>query len=181
MKKLALSTIVAGALGLAAAGAYAGDGTITFNGALTATTCTINGNGTSAKNFTVQLPTVSTSLLTAAGNTAGTTSYSVALTGCTPVTAQSKASVFYEAGATVDPIDGRLITSGTTGNNVKLQLLNADGTPIKAGYSMDQQNLAWSSIASGAATMTYQVQYYATGATKAGPANSSVVYTINYQ
>ena len=181
MKNSVLSALVAGALGLAAASAYAGDGTITFNGALTATTCTINGNGTSAKNFTVKLPTVSTNLLKTAGDTAGRTSYTVALTGCTPVTTTSKASVFYEAGSTVDPIDGRLIVATGGAGNVKLQLLNADGTAIKAGYSTDLQNMAWASIASGAATLSYQAQYYATGATTAGAANSSVVYSIAYQ
>ncbi|MDR5802230.1 fimbrial protein [Caballeronia sp. LZ001] len=180
MKKSLISAMVAAALGLVASAAFASDGTITFNGALTATTCTINGNGTSSKDFTVTLPTVSTSTLTASGQTAGTTSYNIALTGCAPVTATSEAGVFYEAGATVDANDGRLIVATGGAGNVKLQLLNADGSMIKAGYSRELQNVKSADISSGAASLSYQVQYYATGATTAGAANSSVIYSIDY-
>ena len=177
MKMYVISAITAAVLELTAAGAHASDGTITFNGALTANTCTINGNGTSKKDFTVTLPTVSTSTLTAAGQTAGTTSYTIALTGCS---GGSSASVFYEAGATVDASDGRLVVATGGATNVKLQLLNSDGTQIKAGYSPDLQNSEPADITSGEATLSYQVQYYATGATGAGAANSSVVYSVDY-
>jgi major type 1 subunit fimbrin (pilin) len=182
MKLSVISTLVAAVLGLAAAGAHASDGTITFNGALTATTCTINGNGTNAKDFTVTLPTVSTSNLTAAGQTAGSTGFNIALTACSPVTATSKAAVFYEAGATTDLSDNGLLRVDTGGaQNVKLQLLNADGSAIKAGFSRDLQNSKPADLSSGAATLYYMVQYYAKGATTAGAANSSVVYSIDYQ
>jgi len=181
MKKSAISALIAGALSLAAGAAFASDGTITFNGALTATTCAINGNGTSSKDFTVTLPTVSTSTLTAAGQTAGATSYSIALTGCTPVTTTSKAAVFYEAGSTVDPADGRLVVATGGAQNVKLELLNQDETQIKAGFSRDLQNSKAANISSGAATLNYEVRYYATAATTAGAASSSVVYSIDYQ
>jgi major type 1 subunit fimbrin (pilin) len=182
MKRSLLSALVATVVGLTAAGAHAqGDGTITFNGALTATTCTINGNGTSSKDFTVTLPTVSTSTLTAAGQTAGRVSYSVQLTGCTPVTASSKASVFYEAGATVDAATGLLRVDAGGAQNVALQLMNEDGSPIKAGYPLETQNSKYANLSSGAATLYYAVQYYAQGATTAGAANSSVVYSIDYQ
>ncbi|VXB20541.1 Major fimbrial subunit SMF-1 [Burkholderia sp. 8Y] len=181
MKKSVFSALIAGLLSIAAGGAFASDGTITFNGALTASTCTINGNGTSSKDFTVTLPTVSTSTLTASGQTAGATSYNIALSACAPVTTTSKAAVFYEAGSTVDPADGRLIVATGGAQNVKLELLNQDQTPIKAGYSRDLQNSKPADISSGAATLNYEVRYYATGATSAGAANSSVVYSIDYQ
>ncbi|MDR5856700.1 fimbrial protein [Caballeronia sp. LZ062] len=181
MKKSLISAVIAGLLGVAASGAFASDGTITFNGALTASTCTINGNGTSSKDFTVTLPTVSTSTLTASGQTAGATSYNIALSACAPVTASSKAAVFYEAGTTVDPADGRLIVAAGGAKNVKLELLNQDQTQIKAGYSRDLQNSKPADISSGSATLSYEVRYYATGATSAGAANSSVVYSIDYQ
>lgn len=181
MKKSLVSALMAAVMGLAAGGAFASDGTINFNGALTATTCTINGNGTSSKNFTVTLPTVSTSNLKALGDTAGSTSYNIALTNCAPVTSTSKASVFYEAGTTVDPADGRLMVATGGAQNVKLELLNQDASTIKAGYSRDLQNSKPADISSGAATLNYMVRYYATGATSAGAANSSVVYSIDYQ
>jgi major type 1 subunit fimbrin (pilin) len=184
MKNSVLSALVATVFGLAAASAHAaaGDGTITFNGALTATTCTINGNGTSAKDFSVTLPTVSTNTLKTAGDTAGSTGFNIALTGCTPVTATSQASVFYEAGATTDLADnGLLLVDAGGAQNVKLQLRNQDGSTIKAGFSRELQGSKPASLASGAATLYYMVQYYAKGATTAGAANSSVVYSIDYQ
>jgi major type 1 subunit fimbrin (pilin) len=182
MKTSVISALVAAVLGLAAAGAHASDGTITFNGALTATTCTINGNGTSSKNFTVTLPTVSTSILTTAGDTAGTTGFNVALTACSPVTSTSTAAVFFESGPTTDLSDaGLLLVDAGGAQNVKLRLLNSDMSPIKAGFSRDLQGSKSASIQSGAATLYYNVQYYAKGATTAGAANSSVVYSIDYQ
>ncbi|WP_250528541.1 fimbrial protein [Caballeronia sp. GAWG2-1] len=181
MKKSVVATLFAGVFAVFTGSAFASDGTITFNGALTASTCAINGNGTSAKDFTVKLPTISTSTLKAAGETAGTTSYQIALTGCTPVTSSSKAAVFYEAGTSVDPADGRLTVTAGGASNVKMQLLNLDGSRIKAGYSTDLQNSKAADISSGSATLSYNVQYYATGVTTAGAANSSVVYSIDYQ
>ncbi len=148
---------------------------------MTASTCEINGNDTSSKDFTVNLPTLSTNALTKSGDTAGATSYHIALSKCTPVTSTSKASVFYEAGATVDPVDGRLIVAPGGAQNVKLQINNSDGSQIKAGFSTDLQNSKAADISSGAATLYYQAEYYATGATTAGAANSSVVYSIDYQ
>ncbi|PRE84487.1 fimbrial protein, partial [Burkholderia gladioli] len=59
---------------------FAADGTITFMGNVTAQTCTINGNGSGSKNFTVTLPTVSASSLATAGATAGATPFNIALT-----------------------------------------------------------------------------------------------------
>ncbi|SAL47548.1 fimbrial protein [Caballeronia cordobensis] len=180
MNKLVYAALASGAMILASGSAFASDGTITFNGALTAQTCTVNGEG-QGKDFTVTLPTVSTAKLAALGQTAGATKYSVVLSACSPVTSSSKASVFYEAGATVDPSDGRLIVASGGAANVKLQLNNWDGSQIKAGYSATMQNSQPADISTGTATLNYQVQYYATGATTAGAANSSIVYSINYQ
>lgn len=186
MNKLVYAALASGAMILASGSAFASDGTITFNGALTAQTCTINGNGSSAKDFTVNLPTVSTGAFAAGNQRAGMTSYNIALTNCSPVSATSKAAVFYEAGATVDPTDGRLMVASGGAQNVKLELSNASdaadkGEYIKAGYSRDMQNSKPADISSGSATLQYRVQYYATSAPTAGAANSSVTYSIDYQ
>jgi major type 1 subunit fimbrin (pilin) len=181
MKAFVISAFVTGAMVSSSAFATEGDGTITFNGALTATTCTINGNNSNSKDFTVQLPTVSTSILTQLGDTAGDTGYPIVLSACAPVSSTSKASVFYQAGATVDPTDGRLIVAPGGAGNVKLEILNADGTQVKAGYPSDLQNSKPADISSGGATLNYIARYYAIGATSAGVANSSVIYSIDYQ
>ncbi|HDR9585873.1 TPA: type 1 fimbrial protein [Burkholderia stabilis] len=68
--------------------AHAVHGTITFTGAVTAQTFTINGNGTGSKDFTVALPSVSTSALPAAGRVAGQTPFNITLTKCSSPTAQ---------------------------------------------------------------------------------------------
>ncbi|SAK74227.1 fimbrial protein [Caballeronia ptereochthonis] len=183
MKSFAISALVAGVLGLAAGGAYADAGTIQFNGELVAGTCDINVNGGGSADGTVALPKVQTKDLTGATGkiTAGDTSYKVELKNCTPVSGYSKASVFYQAGATVDPVDGRLIVQPGGAENVKIELLNQDGTQIKVGYASDIQNSKPVDISSGDATLYYIARYYATGKTTAGVANSSVVYSIDYQ
>jgi major type 1 subunit fimbrin (pilin) len=51
----------------------ASDGTITFNGTVTDSTCTVQVNNAGAGDGIVTLPTVSKSLLQNAGDTAGAT------------------------------------------------------------------------------------------------------------
>jgi major type 1 subunit fimbrin (pilin) len=165
------------AAAIAPMSAFAYDGTITFNGSLSAQTCTINGNGTSAKNFTVGLPTISTGALKAANDTAGRTPFSVALTGCTPTT--GNVAVYFEPGNT-DTSNGNLLVNAGGANNVEIQLLNNDATPIKAGFAKDSQNSQAVALNNGAATLSYFAQYFATGATTPGAANSQVNYTISY-
>lgn len=58
------------------ASAFAVDGTITINGQITDTTCTISVDGGS-NDATVTLPTVSSTTLGAAGATAGATPFTI--------------------------------------------------------------------------------------------------------
>ena len=77
--------MIGAAVALAAAmpmASHATDGTISFEGTIVSQTCTINGNGTGSKNFTVSLPNVSASTLFAAGETAGRTPFNIQLTDC---------------------------------------------------------------------------------------------------
>ncbi|ABF11116.1 fimbrial protein [Cupriavidus metallidurans] len=174
MKKLLLSTLVVSSLGLASQFAAAADGTITFNGQVTSNTCTINGG---TPDFTVTLPTVAAGTLSASGNTAGRTSFNIALTSCTG----SSAHTYFEAGPTTDSAGRLMLTTGSTASNVQIQLLNgSDQTLVKAGFADASQNSLSASISGGSATLTYYAEYYATGAAGAGSANSSVMYTIAY-
>lgn len=158
---------------------HAYDGTITFNGSITAQTCTINGNGAGAKDFTVKLPTVSASALATAGQTAGRTPFTISLSACTPAT--GSVHTFFESGTTTDTQTGnlKLATGGAT--NVQIGLLNGDTTPIKAGFTDASQNSQSVALASGSVTLPYFAQYVATGAATAGAATSTVQYTIAYQ
>ncbi|PAA95355.1 hypothetical protein CJJ13_22645 [Serratia fonticola] len=94
------------------------------------------------------------------------------------------ASAFFEAGASVDQVTGRLknLTGGAT--NVSLQLLDASSTSrsvIQAGNQNQVTNTAYVDISSGSANLPYAVRYYAEGATTPGTVVSNVVYSIQYQ
>ncbi|MFV0601781.1 MAG: fimbrial protein [Brachymonas sp.] len=155
--------------------ANAADGTITINGEITDTTCSISVNG-QAPDATLTLPTVSANTLNAAGETAGTTPFNITLTGCTNAT-QKNASTWFESGATVDSTSGRLNNSGTA-SNVQVELLNSAQNAIVAGSA--SQNDVPVDISSGSGTLSYYARYYATAPTTAGTVTTTVDYTIVY-
>lgn len=155
-----------------------GDGTITFKGNITAQTCTINGNGSGAKNFLVTLPTVSVTTLASPGQTAGRTPFTIALTDCTPDSGNARA--YFEPGATTDGVTGNLKLDAGGATGVQIGLLNGDLTEIKAGFAEPTQNSKPVAISAGSATLPYFAQYVSTGTATAGAANSSVMYTIIY-
>jgi major type 1 subunit fimbrin (pilin) len=160
--------------------AFAADGTITINGQVTAQTCTINGNGSGSNNFTVTLPTVSTSALATAGQKAGATPFNIALTACTP--ASGNVHTYFEPGPTVDTSTGNLIVTTGGAQNVEIGLANGDFSAIALGAADASQNSQAVAISTGGtATLPYYAQYIATGAATAGAANSSVMYTLVYQ
>ena len=169
---------VMAALSIAPRGAVAADGTINFTGQVTAQTCTINGNGTGTKNFTVTLPTVSASALPTAGSVAGRTQFNIALSACTPST--GNVAAYFEPGTSV-AADGNLLNQSTGGAaNVEFQLLNTDLSVIVAGAPAATQNSKKVALNSGAASLVYYSQYYATAAAAAGAATSIVQYDITY-
>ena len=180
MKTKLLNLLAVTGIAMASPSAFAADGTITINGAVTASTCTVSSSAGS-KDFTVTLPTVSTSTLAAAGNTAGRTGFDITLSGCTPATGNVR--THFESGSTVDAATGRLNLTGASGvaTNVQLHLTNSDGTSIVAGAPVASQNSKPVALATGAATLRYAAEYYATGASTAGTANSSITYSIAYQ
>jgi len=125
------------------------------------------------------LPTVSSSTLATAGQTAGRTPFSIALTNCTPNS--GNVHTFFEAGPTTDTTTGNLILNAGGASNVQIGLQNSDFTNITAGAADASQNSKSVAIASGSATLNYYAQYIATGAATAGAANTSVMYTMAYQ
>lgn len=181
MKKLAIVAslvTVFGSVGMAQA---ASTGTITFNGELTATTCDVVVDGQAA-SATVVLPTISNNQLQSATKTAGDTGFVMALKDCSG-TLQT-ASAFFEAGASVDQVTGRLKNMTGTATNVSLQLLDgssASQSVIQAGNQNQVINTTYKSIASGSASLPYIVRYYAEAPTNAGTVASNVVYSIQYQ
>lgn len=161
--------------------ALAADGTITINGKITDTTCTVSVDNGSA-SATVTLPTISATALPSANATAGTTPFNISLKDCSGTAL--KASTYFEAGAFTDAATGRLNidTAAGAASNVQVQLLNANREAIIAGASQAAgQNDIAVDISSGSATLNYFAQYYATGAVGAGAVTTQVDYTITYE
>jgi len=187
MSKTIVSAALFAALATASLSAAAADGKITFTGTISDVTCTVKGGtntdgGTS--NFTVALPTVSTTALAAAGQSAGDTPFTVIIGG--PSQPKCKdgaiASLWFESSTpTVDAANGgRLKNTATSGaTNVLVGLLNANGAPINMS---NNTNAAASGvkIVDTTATLNYTAQYYATAAATAGAVNTYVNYSVVY-
>ena len=92
----ALAVAAFAALPLSAA---ASDGTITFAGSVTGTTCTVSVNGGAATNA-VQLPSVAAIQLATKGAVSGKTNVVISLSQCQGSATQARA--FFEAGPNVD-------------------------------------------------------------------------------
>jgi major type 1 subunit fimbrin (pilin) len=161
---------------LAGQAAQASDGTLTFNGQLTDSTCTITGGG----NKTITLPTLSRLSVNGAGTTGGDTYFTIALTGCTA--GLSTANTYFEAGANIDTTNGRLKNTAVAGaTNVQIELLNKNGVAVNlAAPSGGQNTIAESISASNAASQQFIARYYATGTTTSGLVSSSVTYSMIY-
>lgn len=160
----------------------AADGNIWIKGSLFLQTCTISVGGVvSPAIATVTLPTVSDSLLNAAGKITGRTDFEIELSKCTGNA--NTAAVFFESGVDVDSYSGLLINRGTA-INVRLQLLQNGAfgnVTIRAGDSQQLDDAYREPMSAGKAMLPYAVQYIATGITDAGSVRSSVTYTVIYQ
>jgi major type 1 subunit fimbrin (pilin) len=114
----------------------ASDGTITFTGAVTANTCTVNVNGSGSNNATVTLPTVGTASLdnTATKTTGAGTFFNIAITSCAALVhdnvVPTTVGIYFEAGPNVDQATGGLINTVVGGSNVEVNLYNASNATI---------------------------------------------------
>ena len=167
----------------------AGTGTITINGSVLSTTCSVtaatggvNSSGFSSGNFTVTLPGVQTTALSTSGNTAGTTSFSMTLSGC-PTTPSGEQVASFFSGGNINATDGYLTNTAASGaGNVEIQLLNGDATPIDLSKATAyDQGSKYATISAGAATLSYEAQYIATGAATPGAVTTTVNYTLVYR
>lgn len=182
MNKALLSAALIASFGVAAfapQAAHASDGTITFAGKVTASTCTINVNATGSASATVTLPTVDVAALPSSGKVAGTTPFSIALTACTFNTA-GNVGVYFEPGANT-LADGNLKNTAAT-NNVEVQLLNNTQGVMTLNSASGAQNATTAAVttSSTSAALNYYAQYYATAAATAGLVGSSVTYSVVY-
>ena len=176
-KSIALAAVLTAAT-VAPLSASAADGTITFNGQVTAQTCSIATPG--GADFSVNLPTVISNSLSAAGETAGRTAFSIQLAQCDA----GQVATYFEPGATVDFSSGRLNNQAAqnAASNVQIQLLGGNGQflPVVASGTA-QDNSQWVTVdTTGTANLNYFAEYYATGNAGAGDVSTSIKYTIIY-
>lgn len=159
--------------------AHASDGTITFTGNIAATTCTISVAGGSSSG-SISLPTISTKALAVTSATAGSTPFTVSLSGCTG--AATQAAIWFENDSNVNS-SGRLINTGTA-SNVDVAIYNtASSSHILIGQTASTFGSSGTAfpISSGNATLNYLARYYARGVATAGTVTTSVNYTVQYQ
>jgi major type 1 subunit fimbrin (pilin) len=168
----------------------ASDGTITFTGAVTASTCTLSVNGAAnAGTATVALPIVDTAALTAgaATSTAAGTFFSIGVSGCVPASdiggnPPTHVQIYFEAGPAVDEATGGLInTTGAGFSNVEVKLYNASGstvvgTQIMPGTGTNQPT----ALTLTGGTQWFYAGYSTTGAAAGGATPGAVSTQVTY-
>ncbi len=190
-EKVRLAAGIAAAMALAPSG-RASDGTITFTGAVTGNSCTIQVNGAGSGDATIVLPTVDVTALDNSSATPGTaagTFFDITLGGCTASQADlsgvspTQVAIYFEAGPNVDPASNALINSGTS--NVEVRLYQASGSdvvgsPITPGVAGAGQPVAMS--VSAPDTQHFYAAYWLSDGLKAqtGTVSTSVTYSVVY-
>ena len=155
----------------------ASNNTITFQGEVTAQTCSVTVNGVEA-NPMVLLPTVSSADLDTSGKKAGKTTFTLGVSGCTADASDIDIKTVFignQVSAT-----GNLKNSGTA-TNVELQLLKdattTTGIDLNSGLAQDGIVLKSGQTS---AEHDFAVQYYATGQATPGTVIASVQYAVSY-
>lgn len=192
MNKHLLSAALVAVVSFSAIGAAsAADGKITFTGTISDQTCTVKGgtgtNGATG-DFTVTLPTVATSALSAADKIAGETPFTVILggsgeTGCGAGTPSKVASLRFEPlSSPVSASTGRLLNQAAGGaTNVEVALLNKSKAVINIATGANATG-SEEAITNNTATLQYAAQYHATGgAATAGAVSTFVNYSVVYK
>ncbi len=147
-------------------------GTIQFTGEITDQACTVDSN---SKNLNVDLGKVSSKSLAAQGEVAGLKDFSIKLIDCP---ANSKVTVRFGGSRDIADRDILAINQITgAATNVGIALYEKDAvTPIKLYEDSKDVTFTGATV-----DLDYVARYKATGAATAGLANSSAVYSIQYQ
>jgi major type 1 subunit fimbrin (pilin) len=171
-------TLCALALAVSAGANAAYDGKVTFDGELIDDTCTI---ATDSVDIKVPLPKMQTSLLAAAGDSAGATTFKINVENCP--TAITKVAAHFDANANSgwDPATGNLTNAAATdpAKLVQVRLYNTDdNSQIAIGQAGHQFPV---DTTTNKASMIYAGGYYATGKAEAGKVSAWVQYVVDYQ
>lgn len=173
----------------AGAAAAAEDGKITFDGTISDATCTITGGDaqgeSTSPDFTVHLPSISTTALSADGARAGDTPFHITLSGADCANGKI-ASVFFELAQStnIDNATGNLkntVAKDSGGaDKVQIGLLDSDKTILNLTTANDSAKTQ--TVSGNSARFDYWAQYVATGgAATAGQVSTDVIYSIKYK
>ncbi|GAA5001181.1 fimbrial protein [Acinetobacter puyangensis] len=168
LQSFALALIAAGVANMAMAA-----NTITFQGTVDSNTCTVNVGGSA--NPTVTLPTIGVGSLTATGNTAGATPFTINITGCDAGTADDVAIRF----AAHNP-DGTNLGSTGTATNVAVQLLDGSAGSSPITFTTGIAQTSGKTTSNGTASYDLTAQYYADAAATAGTVLAVTDYEVIY-
>lgn len=169
--------------------AAAEDGTITFDGAISDATCTITGGDATAESaspdFTVRLPSVSVSALSANGERAGDTPFHITLSGANCANGKV-GSVFFELAQSknINATTGNLVNSVSKadGGSDKVEIGLLDANKAILNLNTANNTAVTKTVTGNTARFDYWAQYVATGgAATAGKVTTDVVYSIKYQ
>ncbi|BBT14423.1 ferrous iron transporter B [Metapseudomonas otitidis] len=156
--------------------ALASDGTITFTGEVSSKTCTIDSK---SLNQNVPMPPVSQTAL-APGQRAGAKQFEIRVSACT---AGTKVRAHFDAGPTVDTVNGVLINQSKEANasNAFVQILNKNGDPINLVDGTN--NLEEVTGTNKDAVLVFSAAYLApkVDPITPGPVLTSVSYTMTYE
>ncbi len=172
---IASGAAVAMFIGAGGAASAAGNPTVTvkFQGSYNSVTCTIVGG---QENQTIKLPRISTSSLTSAGQTAGSTAFTIPLRCDGSI---DSVRIYFQRGATTNAngnLDVETPNDPASAKNVQVQLMNGDGSPIQVGNATTMQ--AVNLDASITTLVPFGAQYYATGAARAGKVRTYATFVI---
>lgn len=155
----------------------ASQNTITFKGQVSDQTCQVSINGNSGSPIVV-LPTVAAADLATAGQFAGETPFTIAVTGCTAPTVGDLNIKTTFLGADVNA-GGNMSNTGTA-KNVAIQLLDASGgNPISLSGMTSVSGLVLKKDET-AASHDFAARYISTGAATAGTVSASAQYALDY-
>lgn len=183
MKKLALAGLIALGLGTSQVAVATNAGTVTITGEVIQTTCQIKSGD---ENKTVTLPKVPTTALSSAGDTAGTTPFTLTITKCSAGDSVEQAGISWDVNSTnVNTNTGNLTniaTGGTPAENVEVQLLEADGSAITIGGTNDIDYTALKKTAETDETVfKFFAQYHATAQSTAGEVKAIAPFSVVYK
>ncbi|MCK9139644.1 type 1 fimbrial protein [Haemophilus influenzae] len=200
MKKLTLAAsllLALSTLNAQAAVSNGADGKVTINGKVVDQTCVVTDD---SKDIIVKLPTVQTGSLATANATAGKTDFAIEFKNCKAATGHTQVKAFFLPKSGFTDAAGLLENQAATkASNVKIQLLNGDGSAIKAGLNetaittsagialsgsevQGSKGVAFADgIGQAKGKIPYAAQYYATGTAGAGDVQGIVEYSLAYE